>query len=142
MKIYILFLLVLICQRSTGQKVQVKEISNVKAAKILTSVESFTAMQGSKFVVKIFTVSNGSGSAREPGTDTITENLLFVVSEYDEDPEYKIFTAGPFYGLKIVKKAESASGDTFTITINHISGVIGKRKNHQLRIDLNQVVYR
>ncbi|RYE19536.1 MAG: hypothetical protein EOP45_12520 [Sphingobacteriaceae bacterium] len=142
MKKYILIFLVLICQQSTGQKVQVKEISNIKAVKILTSVEFFTAIQGRKLMVKMFTVSNGSGSAHESGTDTITENLLFVVSEYDEEPEYKIYTAGPFYGLKILKKVESASGNTFTISLNHISGITGNRSKHQLQIDLRGIAYR
>ena len=120
-----------------SQAVQVKEITNRDATKILASVESFSTEQSKELLVRIFKLTNGFGSAHFPETDETTYNYLITTSVYDEDLAKKVVTVGPFFDPKIIKK--TASGNTVTLILQH--GIYKKRKNHKLIISLDNVIY-
>lgn len=135
-KYFLLFFTLISLKFGYCQAVQTREITNKDISKTLASVETFNFKKGQKLSIKIFKISNGSGSANLPESDEISHNLLFCISEYDEVPAYKIFDVGPFINPIITKKIDS--GNAYVITV--INGLTGKRKSNKIIVDLNKII--
>lgn len=121
------------------KKTVVKEVTNEEVFKILTSLQSHQVLAGKKLTINVFKVSNGSGSAHVSGDDEVSENYYFTVTDSsgDENPIYKVFSLGPFYGSKILSKKDF--GDLYKLTIQHYN--FGKLEVHSVKIDSKKLIY-
>ena len=118
------------------QNIKVKEVKNQTIMKFVNSVDSFFRKKPNRFGIMFFVVSNGSGSAQLPESHESSENILISVAEYDEQPQNRVFNAGPFLYLKFVNEIDS--GEYFTLTIEH--GVANSRKRNRLIIYADKVI--
>jgi hypothetical protein len=78
--------------------------------------------------VSIFKTSNGSGTANLLESDEVSFNLLICVAQYDEHPESKLFSIGPFLNPKVTKKVDS--GPSVTLVVE--DGLAKKRRTFKL----------
>ena len=70
--------------------------------------------------MSFYVISNGYGSANMPETDETSYNILFCVAHYDQQPDLKLFSIGPFLYPKIIENRDS--GDSITVVIQHFDG--------------------
>lgn len=124
MKNFILVVLVFFTFNSFAQSIKIVEISKNEGAQMLTSIESFEVIQGKQLRLGIIKISNGSGSANLPESDEVSYNMLVSVAHYDENPESKVFSIGPFISPKVLKKVDD--GKSITLFIEN--GIMKRRK--------------
>jgi len=84
--------------------------------------------------MSFYVISNGYGSANIPETLEPSYNILFCVAHYDEQPDYKLFSIGPFLYPKIIENRDS--GDSITVVIQHFDG-LKKRKTEIIVTETN-----
>lgn len=118
------------------QNIKVKEVKDQSIIKFVNSVDSFFIKKPNRFGIILFVLSNGSGSAQLPESDESSQNILISVAEYDEQPQNRVFNAGPFLYLKFINEIDS--GEYFTLTIEH--GVTNSRKRNSLIIYADKVI--
>ena len=124
MKNYIVLLLLCFGFNSYSQSIESTEIIQHEPVKLISSIESFDVFAGKQLRIGIFKASNGSGSANLPESDEVSFNFLLSVTHYDENPENKIFSIGPFIGPKVIRKVDTGSSVTLFIE----DGIVKKRK--------------
>ena len=132
--ISILFCLFLASSTSYGQ-VQIKEIQNIDQKSLLSQIDTVIFIKGKNMGITIFRVNNGSGSAHLPESDEVSYSFLISVSEYDENPESKLFSVGPFIYPKFSNNIDK--GENYSLQISY--GVNMQRKKNRLIITLDSV---
>ena len=120
MKKLILIPCLLFASMSFSQSTQVTKITQIELVKLIGSIQSYEPFAGRQLYLQIFVTSNGSGSAKIPETEEPSFNILVCVAHYDEQPDDKLFTIGPFLNPKIIQNRDS--GDSVTILIEHDGG--------------------
>ncbi len=134
MKKLILIPCLLFASLSFCQSINVTKITQLEIVKLIGSIDSYEPFAGRQLYLSTFITSNGSGSANIPGTDAISENILLCVAQYDQKPDYKLFSIGPFVYPKIIENRDS--GDSITVVIQHFDG-LKKRKTEIIVTETN-----
>jgi hypothetical protein len=107
MKNYILFVLLFYSCTTYCQSIKSTTIIQRDIVNLIGNIESYDVFTGKQLVMNIIKVSNGYGSAHIPETDEVSHNIVISVSHYDDTPDYKVFTVGPFIFPKVIKKIDS-----------------------------------
>jgi hypothetical protein len=128
MRNYIASLILCFTINSYAQSIKSTQIVQKDCVKLIGSIGSYDAFAGKHLMLGIFKVSNGIGSAKFPGTDEVSFDLLISVTHYDESPDYKVFKVGPFINPKVIKKDDT--GPLITLIIE--DGVFNKRKTRKV----------
>jgi hypothetical protein len=79
--------------------------------------DTLVIKKATNFAIHIFRRGNGPGSAQFKEGSESTHNVIIAVSEYDEFPDTKVFSIGPFYAPKIVGGKDLK--DHYEIEIDH-----------------------
>ena len=119
MKNIFIILCLVFSLKSHAQSVKSTRITQPEAVNLITSIESMEVLKGDQLYLKIFKSANGSGTADSPETHETSYNLLISVSPYDENPERRVFSIGPFIQPKITKKLDSGKSVTLLIEDGH-----------------------
>lgn len=135
MKNYIVFILLFCSYTSYCQSINSTEIIQNDCVKLIRNIGSYDTFAGKQLVLGIFKVSNGYGSANFPETDEVSFNMLISVTHYNETPDYKVFTVGPFINPKVIRKADAGTSVTFLIE----DGVVNKRKTTKVIVSETNV---
>ena len=135
--ILILFCLFLASSTSYGQ-VQIKEIQDIDQKSLLTQIDTVIFIKGKNMGITIFRVNNGSGSAHLPESDEVSHSFLISVSKYDENPQSKLFSLGPFINPKLSNNKDM--GENYSLQISF--GVNMQRKKNRLIIAFDSVQLR
>jgi len=125
MKKLILIPCLLFASLSFCQSINVTKITQTELVKFIGSIDSYEPFAGRQLYLSTFITSNGSGSANMPETDETSFNILLCVAHYDEQPDHKLFSIGPFLNPKIIKNRDS--GDSITVVIHHFDGLKKKK---------------
>ena len=115
MKNIFIILCLVFSLKSHAQSVKSTRITQPEAVNLITSIESMEMLKGDQLHLKIFKRANGSGSANTPETHETSYNLLISVAHYDENPERRLFSIGPFIQPKVIKKLDSGKSVTLLI---------------------------
>ena len=134
MKKLILIPCLLFASMSFCQSINVTKITQIELVKLIGSIDSYKPFAGSKLYLRTFLTSNGSGSANMPETDETSYNILLCVAHYDQQPDHKLFSIGPFLYPKIIENRDS--GDSITVVIQHFDG-LKKRKTEIIVTETN-----
>jgi hypothetical protein len=133
-KIFLPVILLFVVATAFGQKVTpVKDQSLVT---LLNNVETFTVASDDNAAVRVYKVSNPSGSAHMPGTDEVSHRFLIAVSTIDDAPEEYLYNVGDFLAPKVLGLTKAGKG-AFALSIEY--GVYNMRKKVQLDITLKKV---
>ena len=116
--IFIIFCLIFSIQ-SHAQSIKSSPITQPEAVNLIASIESMEVVKGDQLHVTIFKSANGSGTANTPETHETSYNFLISVAHYDENPERRLFSIGPFIQPKITKKLDSGKSVTLFIEDGH-----------------------
>lgn len=135
MKTYIVLLLLCFTINSYAQSVESTEITQNESVKLITSIVSFDVFPGKQLCLGILKASNGSGSANLPESDEVSFNILISVAHYDENPETKVFSIGPFIAPKVTRKIDDGSSVTLFVK----NGVMKKRKTTKIIVSETKV---
>ena len=119
MKNIFIILCLVFSLKSHAQSVKSTRITQPEAVNLITSIESMEMLKGDQLHLKIFKRANGSGTANTPETHETSYNLLISVAHYDENPETRLFSIGPFIQPKITKKLDSGKSVTLLIEDGH-----------------------
>jgi hypothetical protein len=130
MKKVFLLLFTLATFNSFALSVSYKRITQIESVKLLESISNFEVFTGKQLHVSIFKSSIGSGSAKLPESDEVSYNFIFCVAHFDENPDSKVFSTGPFINPIISNKADS--GDSIDFIIE--TGVFDNRKKVKLTV--------
>ena len=134
MKKLILIPCLLFASMSFCQSINVTKITQIELVKLIGSIDSYKPFAGSKLYLRTFLTSNGSGSANMPETDETSYNILLCVAHFDQQPDHKLFSIGPFLYPKIIENRDS--GDSITVVIQHFDG-LKKRKTEIIVTETN-----
>jgi hypothetical protein len=116
-----------------GQKVMPVEDKNLVT--LLNAVETLTVASDDDIAVRVYRVSNLSGSAHVPGDDEVSHRFLIAVSTIDEEPEVYLYNVGDFYAAKILGLTNTGKG-AFRLSLEYDAP---KRKRAQVNITLTKV---
>jgi hypothetical protein len=134
MKKFILIPCLLFASLSFCQSINVTKITQIELVKFIGSIDSYEPFAGRQLYLSTFIISNGSGSANIPETHEPSFNILIGVAHYDEQPDDKLFSIGPFLYPKIIENRDS--GDSITVVIQHFDGE-KKRKTEIIVTETN-----
>lgn len=93
-------------------------------------------VKGDQLYLTIFKSANGSGSANTPETHETSYNFLVSVSPYDENPESRLFSIGPFIQPKVIKKLDSGKIVTLLIEDGHAKN----KKTYKVMVSETDVI--
>ena len=101
----LLLLFSLLSLQAFGQTVHFKKVESYDLSYLLNNIEKTTDFKSleSDLNVKVYLVSDPSGSAQTGETDEVTASIYFAVSEYDESPEQYVYRLTSVYNPKFVK---------------------------------------
>ena len=115
---FLILLFSLLSLQALGQTLHYKKVESYDLTYLLNNIEKttdFTASE-SDLRVKVYLVSDPSGSAQTGETDEVTTSIYFAVSEYDEAPEQYVYRLTSVYNPKFVKWIKDAAGPKLVIT--------------------------
>ncbi len=122
---------------SYGQeKIKITKSKNIRLIKVLNNSELIGENRQHDLSVRIYKIDNGSGSAGIEERHEVSHNLLIAVSEFDEEPNQKLFEIGPFYHPKLLKMTASKYYQKeFEIKY----GTNDNRKSVKLKVNINEL---
>jgi hypothetical protein len=77
----------------------------------INHIQSFQQYQFKELVVTVMEIANPSGSAHTEGTDEITTNLYFGVSEFGEAPDQSLFCIKNLYAVSNIQQDRTVPGE-------------------------------
>lgn len=83
-----------------AQNPQIIKANNNNLSYILNNIRTSFTSETKTISVKLYQVSNKSGSAKQPETDEVTDNLYVAISEFDEQPKQMLFVIKNVYAPK------------------------------------------
>lgn len=116
---------------------KVERIENESLLKVLPFIESFSSVRTDEMIIATFVVNNGTGSAHLPESDEVSYNILLTVSGYDEQPDSKLFSVGPFIN-PILSNISDLNNGAY-IKVEH--GIYNNRKTNKIFILPDKVAY-
>lgn len=129
----LLFTLLPFC--SYAQSISSKRIPQSESVKLLESISSLEIFRGDQIHIAIFKSSNGSGSAKLPESHEVTHNYIFCIAEYDEYPDSKVYSVGPFLNPRITRKSDLGKAVVFSVE----EGPATSRKKVQLLVSTSEI---
>lgn len=102
--LFVLLSLPLHAQNLSVQKVKAADITYV-----LNNIRSTHKTETANFIVNVYAVANKSGSAKQSGSDEVTDHLYIAISSFDENPQQLLFVIKDVYGpsaIKMTKQSE------------------------------------
>ena len=114
----LLLLFSLLSLQALGQTLRYKKVESYDLTYLLNNIEKTTDFKApdSDLRVKVYLVSDPSGSARTGETDEVTASIYFAVSEYDQAPEQYVYRLTSVYNPKFIKWVKDADGPKLVIT--------------------------
>ncbi|MDI1254860.1 MAG: hypothetical protein PSV16_02070 [Flavobacterium sp.] len=122
----LLMFLPLICN---SQK-NANQVKNTDLKNLVGSIKDFKNYQLNDKSINILVCNNESGSAKQEGTDEVTDRIYISVCEYGEASECQLYVVESTLNVSIEKVSESKS--SVSIIINY--GSYGKKKSDTIVI--------
>ena len=134
----LILLFSLLSLQALGQTLRYKKVESYDLTYLLNNIEKTTDFKASDsdFSVKVYLVSDPSGSAQTGETDEVTTSIYFAVSEYDQAPEQYVYRLMSVYNPKFVKWIKNASGPKLVITY----GPFNKIQTATIQVTLKRLI--
>lgn len=130
MKIITFILLLILASSNLYSQSRLEEVKDEKLLNIITKIDSSIIIKSNQFFISIVRINNGSGSAGLAESDEASHSFYLTVSEYDENPNSKLFLLGPFINPKFISKEDLEE----KYIIHMEQGVVNKRSGSKLLI--------
>ena len=114
---------------------KINKSDNSRLIKVLNNMEFITQTETNYISVKIYKVDNGSGSAGSESCE-VSFNLLFAISEFDENPNQNLFEIGPLINPKFLKWIEKTELEK---ELEIEFGEFDNKKKIKLSININDL---
>ena len=132
----LILLFSLLSFQALGQTLRYKKVESHELTYLLNNIEKTTDFKASDLSVKVYLVSDPSGSAQTGETDEVTASIYFAVSEYDQAPEQYVYRLTSVYNPKFVKWIKEASGPKLVITY----GPYNKIQSATIQVTLKRLI--
>lgn len=113
---------------------EIAKVKNFKLTEVLNNVEFIERGRSSEYIIRVFKLHNGAGSAGS-NSGEVSHNLLIAVSEINEAPEQSLFEMGPLLNPVFKEWKEDTEEGLFVIEY----GPYDKRVEVTLKVDLWQL---
>jgi hypothetical protein len=140
-RIFLLLLIVIVSQCITmAQAIKYKEVKNSDLTYVLNNIVKTTRFTDDKnnLLIRVYVVSDKSGSAHTDGSDEVTNSIYITVSNDGEAPEQHLFRLASVYNPKLVNWVKTITGSALVMTY----GPANKTKKVTIRVALKQLVIR
>ena len=132
----LILLFSLLSLQALGQTLRYKKVESHDLTYLLNNIEKTTDFKASDLSVKVYLVSDPSGSAQTGETDEVTASIYFAVSEYDQAPEQYVYRLTSVYNPKFVKWIKDAAGPKLVITY----GPFNKTQTATIQVRLKRLI--
>lgn len=135
--VFLCFSVLLFSQSVHAQKPSVQKLNNANLSHVLNNIRSMHTAETADIFVSVYAVSNKSGSAKQPETHEVTDNIYIAVSEFDEQPKQSLFVIKNLYaptGLLLTKQADQ----TIKVSFSYLKGK--EKKNFSVIVKSDAVV--
>jgi len=132
--IFLCFSVLLFSQSANAQKPSVQKLNNANLSYVLNNIRSTHKAETAGFAVTVYVVSNKSGSAKQPETDEVTDNIYIAVSEFDEQPKQSLFVVKNLYGpsgFQLTKQPDQ----TIKFSFSYLKGKVKKNFSAMVKPD-------
>ena len=128
----------LLSLQTFGQTIRYKKVENYDLIYLLNNIEKTTDFKAteSDLAVRVYSVSDPSGSAQTGESDEVTTSIYFAVSEYGEAPEQYVYRLTSLYNPKFVKWVKDAGGPKLIITY----GSFNKIRTATIQVTLKKLI--
>ena len=103
-----LFISIFLSFAMAQPKLTYKEITNEEQIRLFNNIEILAQKDFESFRVRVLGLDHESGSAGKSNCEVLT-TIYIAISEYDEEPEQKLFKIESLYSPKILKILEEKS---------------------------------
>ncbi len=124
-------------QTVSAQQLPVQKVNNASLSYVLNNIRSTHKAETAHIFVTVYAVSNKSGSAKQPETHEVTDNIYIAVSEFDENPKQSLFVIKNLYapaGFVLTKQPDH----TVKLSFSYIEGKQRKKVEAIVKIDAVQ----
>ena len=137
-KLIVLLFFCACCSASAfAQVLKYTKVTQGDLAYVLNNIEKSIDFQSTgDLFVKVYVVSDPSGSANIPDTEEITNTIYIATSEAGELPDQYLYKLTSVYDPKIVSLTKSAKHTQLIFSY----GPAGKRKKVSVSIELKNLV--
>ena len=128
----------LLSLQTFGQTIRYKKVEDYDLIYLLNNIEKTTDFKATESdrAVRVYSVSDPSGSAQTGESDEVTTSIYFAVSEYGEAPEQYVYRLTSLYNPKFVKWVKDAGGPKLIITY----GSFNKIRTATIQVTLKKLI--
>lgn len=96
--IFVFFLFFSIINTAHSQNKEFKKVNNVGLNHVLNNLRKTYELETANIFVRVYIVGNKSGSAKQPESDEVTNNIYVAISEIGENPRQSLFVWKDIFG--------------------------------------------
>ena len=134
---YLTIPLIAITFSLNAQDLKISKKKDENITHLLNNIKLFESINTDEYLIKIYSIDNGAGSAGFPNSE-VSHNLLIAISEYDSAPDQNLFEIGEMYNPKFVKWIKNPNNKSVNFVIEY--GPINKTKTKELSVDITNLM--
>lgn len=111
-----------------------KKVNDHHVSSILNNIRKTYELDATNIFVRVYIVSNKSGSAKQPESDEVTDNIYIAVSEFDEMPRQSLFVLKNIFGDTDFT-LEKGSNDMVIFSFSYRKSGVRTKMTAEVKID-------
>ena len=138
LKTTFLLLFGLLLLQILGQTLDYKKVDSYDLTYFLNNIEKTIDFKAtdSDLIVRVYFVSDPSGSAQTGESDEVTTSIYFAVSEYGEAPEQYVYRLTSVYNPKFIKWLKDGGEPKFLMAY----GTSDKLRSATIQVKLKKLI--
>ena len=138
LKTTFLLLFGLLSLQILGQTLDYKKVDSYDLTYFLNNIEKTIDFKAtdSDLIVRVYFVSDPSGSAQTGESDEVTTSIYFAVSEYGEAPEQYVYRLTSVYNPKFIKWLKDGCEPKFLMAY----GTSDKLRSATIQVKLKKLI--
>lgn len=134
-----LILFLSLVNKGNSQNKEFEKVKNAKLTMVLNNLKSTYALQMSNALVRVYIIGNPSGSANQPESDEVTDNIYIAFTETDEHPRQSLFVFKNVYGASDVRISKGVKDMTAILSFYYINLKNDEKKKIEVEVTLDGV---
>lgn len=123
-----------IATNAHSQGKEFKKINNTGLNKVLNNLRKTYELETTNIFVRVYIVSNKSGSAKQAESDEVTNNIYVAISEIGEAPRQSLFVLKNVLGGNDVTISKG-SADMIILSFSRLKDKIRTKVNVEVTIN-------
>ena len=126
-KVLLILLILFVTDINAQENFSLNTCNDSSLNYILNNIVKTQEFQTHTFSIRLFIVSNPSGSAKLNGNDEVSDNIYIATSEFDEAPVHHLFILKDIYAARDNLSFKEKKDGTVDLKIGYYDRILKKK---------------